>query len=684
MLLASLPSGREVRARNWRMERFRKVTANAAGTVARLAAHTGAHEPKCEPTPPGEQRPCEYGSDGRWRETRSKSDIQSMACSTGSPPVLFTGSTNVRVWSTEKGVNTHVIHTRHHFSSVSCMTVAAAQHTGADAFGGGATSQETLWCGHTDGSVMSVDADGLHECRSCFAAHRTAVTALAVVHSERELWTGSDSGTIRAWPDLGRHEEHSVELALPAQAGSAGSPEVKAMIYLDASQTVWSAGHSGIHVWNVRTHAHKATLPDSGRVTCLAVADAGEAGGPALVMSGHADGRVVLWSVSAGGDGSLCRELFSAGWDASKGRIGSDHRVTALCACSLPPLPELSIPADTALWAGFADGSMHAYLGSTGELLSVMNAHNSAVVSLARFLPLEGAGYDAAAAGSRVVSSSKKGTLRVWGGDGLMWKERRQLAWAAAMRAHCMSESTYDVAVATWNVNAKDHTLDGATGIASWLSWRNAGGSAPPALYAIGFQEVVPLNAAEMISVSTEQATAWRTVVGQALAASEGGKIYTCIHSQQLVGILLLIFARDDMAHHISDISTSVVKTGIGGIGGNKGGVGVRLKLFETPMVFCNVHLAAHQDGQDERDAHYHEVARNMAFSRTSSDDMLLGRGPADRISSNAMAAASADGSSPVVFSAAQQSHFGDVGLLDASHPVVFWLGDLNYRCAPL
>ena len=111
------------------------------------------------------------------------------------------------------------------------------------------------------------------------------------------------------------------------------------MIYLDASQTVWSAGHSGIHVWDVRTHAHKATLPDSGRVTCLAVANAGVAGGPALVMSGHADGRVVMWSVSASGNASWCRELFSAGWDASKGRIGSDHRVTALCACSLPPLP---------------------------------------------------------------------------------------------------------------------------------------------------------------------------------------------------------------------------------------------------------------------------------------------------------------------------------------------------------
>eukprot|EP01043_Picozoa_sp_COSAG02_P068769 COSAG02_NODE_11540_length_1703_cov_1.092893_1_plen_493_part_10 len=445
------------------MDRFRKVTANAAGTVARWSAHSGNSEPKCEPTPPGEQRPCEYGSDGRWRETRSKSDIHSMACSNGvaGPPVLFTGSTNVRVWSTEDGVNTHVVHTRHHFSSVSCMTVATAQH---------GASLETLWCGHTDGSVMSIDADGLHECRACFAAHRTAVTALAVVGCERELWTGSDSGTIRAWPDLGRHEEHSVELALPAQAGSAGSPEIKAMIYLDSNQTVWSGGHSGIHVWNVRTHAHQASLPDSARVTCLCVADVGVPGGTALVMSGHADGRVVLWSVSPGGGGCLFRELFSAGWDASKGRVGSDHRVTALCACSLPPLPELSIPADTALWAGFADGSLHTYLGSTGELLSVIDAHNSAIVSLAHFLPPGAAGHDANAAGSRVVSSSKSGTLRVWGGDGLMWMERRQLAWSTALRAHCMSEDTYDIAVATWNVNAKDHTLDGASGIADWLS----------------------------------------------------------------------------------------------------------------------------------------------------------------------------------------------------------------------
>lgn len=559
------------------------------------------------------------------------------------------------------------------------MIVAAAQHE-EDALAGGMASQETLWCGHTDGSVMSIDADGLHECRTCFEAHRTAVTALAVVACERELWTGSDSGTIRAWPDLGRHEEHSVELALPAEAGSTGSPEVKALIYLGSSQTVWSAANSGIHVWHARTHAYKTTLPGSARATCLTVVDAGVAGGPALAMSGHADGRVVLWSVSESGNGRLCRELFSAGWDASKGLVGSGHRVTALCAYSLPALPELSIPADTALWAGFSDGSMHTYLGSTGELLSVINAHNSAIVSLSHYVPVREAAGGSASSGSRVVSSSKKGTLRVWGGDGLMWRERRQLAWVRALRAHCMSESSHDVAVATWNVNAKDPTVDGTEGVANWLSWRNAGGSVPPALYAIGFQEVVPLNAAEMISVSTDQAVAWETVVGQALAASDGGQTYTCIRSQQLVGILLLLFVRDDLVGSISDISTSVVKTGIGGMGGNKGAAGVRLRLFETPVTFCCAHLAAHQDGHDDRDAHYHEIVQNMAFSQTGSTDLLLGRGQADRISSSALQAASADRSSPVIYNAAQHSHFGDVALLDASHPLVFWLGDLNYR----
>ena len=655
-----------------RMDRWRKATANAAGTVARWSAGVhDTHDLKTEPTPVADQRPCEYGNDGRWRETTSKSDIHSMACSSARPAVLFTGSTNVRVWAAERGVNTDVVQMKQAFSSVSCMHVFAAEHSAADVRAGAATSQETVWCGHTDGSVTAIDADGLHECRGRFSAHRSAVTALAVVGCESELWTGSVSGTIRAWPDHGCHQEHSAELALPAHAESSGAPEIKALLYMPASQTVWSAAHSGIHVWHARTHGYQSTLPGSGKCTCLAVVGAG------LIVSGHSDGRVALWGASETGGGRLVRELFKGGWDAAKGEVGSGHRVTALCACPLPALPELSILADAALWAGFADGSLYAYLASTGELLAVIKAHNSTIVSLAYFIPADDGG-DANGVGARVVTASTKGTLRVWGGDGLMWKERRQLAWVSARSERCMTSVDCDIAVATWNVNAKDHSLDGADGISRWLAWRNAGGMLPPALYVVGFQEVVPLNAAEMISVSTENALAWQLVVGQALATSEGGMTYTCVGSQQLVGILLLIFARDDMVQNITDISTAVVKTGIGGMGGNKGGVGVRLKLFETPIVFCCTHLAAHQGGADERDEHYHQIAQDLSFpvSKEGAEELLLGRGGADRISSTAMMASER----ALLYSAASQVQFGHVGLLDTSHPFVFWLGDVNYR----
>ena len=149
--------------------------------------------------------------------------------------------------------------------------------------------------------------------------------------------------------------------------------------------------------------------------------------------------------------------------------------MTALASCPLPALPELSLAADAALWAGFADGTLRAYLGSSAELRYVIEAHNSSVVALTHFISSD------SSKAARLVSSSKKGTLRVWGGDGSMWRERWQLAWLRARRARCMTSVEADIVVGTWNVNAKDHSLDGAEGLARWLSWQSAGGNAPPA-----------------------------------------------------------------------------------------------------------------------------------------------------------------------------------------------------------
>jgi phosphatidylinositol-bisphosphatase len=49
--------------------------------------------------------------------------------------------------------------------------------------------------------------------------------------------------------------------------------------------------------------------------------------------------------------------------------------------------------------------------------------------------------------------------------------------------------------------------------------------------------------------------------------------------SKHLVGILLTIYVKSELFVHIKDIQIDTVGTGIMGVGGNKGGVGMFFKL---------------------------------------------------------------------------------------------------------
>lgn len=64
---------------------------------------------------------------------------------------------------------------------------------------------------------------------------------------------------------------------------------------------------------------------------------------------------------------------------------------------------------------------------------------------------------------------------------------------------------------------------------------------------------------------------------------------------RQLSGMLLLVFARRELLSHISCVTSCCVPCGVGGFGGNKGAVAIRLQLHRQPFLFINSHFAAHQ-----------------------------------------------------------------------------------------
>jgi hypothetical protein len=55
----------------------------------------------------------------------------------------------------------------------------------------------------------------------------------------------------------------------------------------------------------------------------------------------------------------------------------------------------------------------------------------------------------------------------------------------------------------------------------------------------------------------------------------------------------MFIFVKSDSVSSIRNVKTSSIKTGLGGMAANKGGIGVSLDFHDTSLVFVTAHFAA-------------------------------------------------------------------------------------------
>lgn len=87
-------------------------------------------------------------------------------------------------------------------------------------------------------------------------------------------------------------------------------------------------------------------------------------------------------------------------------------------------------------------------------------------------------------------------------------------------------------------------------------------------LYVLGLQEVVDVSSmTEALRPYTDPAVANKFMSSLKAALPPG---YELIAQQQLIGLLLLIYASPDVASEIKSVSTTSVGTGVGGYMGNK------------------------------------------------------------------------------------------------------------------
>ena len=164
--------------------------------------------------------------------------------------------------------------------------------------------------------------------------------------------------------------------------------------------------------------------------------------------------------------------------------------------------------------------------------------------------------------------------------------------------------------------------------VRSWLSPCRDDDGQSPDIYAIGFQEIN-----DFIS-ETGKESEWEEIVK--------GSLSPCIRYKKLeyirmVGILLIIFVKDSLLHHITNVETKSVGTGFLNKMGNKGAVAIRFNFRKTSMCFVNSHLA-HGTDFERRNRDFHEICFRMSFMQNSTIE---------------------------------------------DHDMVYWFGDTNYRINP-
>ena len=112
-----------------------------------------------------------------------------------------------------------------------------------------------------------------------------------------------------------------------------------------------------------------------------------------------------------------------------------------------------------------------------------------------------------------------------------------------------------------------------------------------PDIYIVGFQEIVDLNAKNIVlSSNTSKVDFWKNLIIKHL--NEIDK-YVIIKTLDLVGILIVVFVKEAIKENVKNIDALIVRTGLLGTMGNKGSCMLRFNYNDTSFTTACCHLSA-------------------------------------------------------------------------------------------
>lgn len=274
-----------------------------------------------------------------------------------------------------------------------------------------------------------------------------------------------------------------------------------------------------------------------------------------------------------------------------------------------------------------------------------------------------------------VMSLSVEGSVRIW--DGLLKHDWIEMD----LNTHDSEFSRFQslrTQIVTWNTGAaRPNEIDGAA------AERNAENikrslitqdRRVPDIIVFGFQELVELDNKSVTAKTmfrknkksqekdimtsshiSSQYKAWQDRLDR-LVADACKDRYRLVHSNNMVGLFTCVFIREEVMPRVRSVKSSAVKTGLGGLHGNKGGLVVRVLVDDSSICFVNCHLAAGQSGILQRNADIETILQSP-FLDPSENANLTSKG---------------------IF-----ANGGD-GTMILDHEICFFSGDMNYRIAKL